>query len=284
MSSDSETEESLSDTLLAFVATNAEWREKMAQKDAATVAFYEQHPALAVLQTWLDGASALHKENLLDHCASGLLRHLAEAWSWAVDVDQISDSYWANCGVAGSSRKEGQLVDTQLQSLLINADSVPNAHRFTAMLLTFMCERNWIPIAAQVPLWHRGNAIYTFIDMILYDIDAKRIVLLEIKTGFDHNYTEPLAEMHAQTDVFVDTHDMRHQQQLCWMLTILRAELPPDTPLVGCVVRVSDADGVREPEWSCAVVEQFFRETYVTRDRAYQRTVPTPTKKKSAKK
>jgi hypothetical protein len=98
------------------------------------------------------------------------------------------------------------------------------------------------------------------------------VLVLEIKTGFDCNYDEPLTENHLEFDVFVDTHRTRHQQQLCWMMVVLREEFgSTGVDVGGCVLCVSDAQGVRDPEWSDESIEAYFKDTYITNDRAYQR-------------
>ncbi len=232
--------------------------------------FFDENPALTSLNEWLDQCEETHRLNAQNATASGLLAHLRETWSWHTGV--VSREFRASLGVPGSCTELGQLIDAQLTALILAAP-VPELHHFTVKLLEFMAKMQWLPVSSQVPLWHRNQTTYTFVDVLAYDTVNKCIVLLEIKTGYDHGYETPIGAPADDDDLFVDSHRTRHQQQLCWMLVVLRAELPPDVPVIGCVLRVSDRAGVREPDWSDAAVSGFFESVYISKDPAYQRVI-----------
>lgn len=235
-----------------------------------------EHPLLARLSRWLVQNEDAHRRNLQDGTASGLLAHLSETWGWTTAHDQVGREFRAALGAAGSSADLGRMVDAELTALLLGVVLQQAPHPYTCMLLEFLRARNWLPIASQVPLWHRSNTIYTFADLLAYDVDKKQLVLIELKTGFDHAYDAPISDLHREIDVFVDTHRMRHQQQLCWMHVVLGTELDVDlSTLRGCIVRVSSAAGVREPDWSDETVHQFFTEVYISSDPAYTTSRPS---------
>jgi hypothetical protein len=229
-----------------------------------------EHSLLARLSGWLVQNEDAHRRNLQDGTACGLLAHLGETWGWTTAHDQVGCEFRAALGATGSSADLGRMVDAELTALLLGVVLQQAPHRYTCMLLEFLRARNWLPIASQVPLWHRSNTIYTFADLLAYDVDKKQLVLIELKTGFDHAYDVPISDLHREIDVFVDTHRTRHQQQLCWMHVVLGIELDIDqAALRGCIVRVSNAAGAREPDWSDETVLQFFTEVYISSDPAY---------------
>lgn len=229
--------------------------------------FFDEHPVLNELFQWLDRAEETHALNMGNGTGSGLMVHLRDAYCWHTGAPTAE--HRATLGKPGSCTNLGQLVDAQITALILGAE-VADLHRYTVRLLEF-CERmQWLPIASQVPLWHKSLTTYTFVDMLVYDVANRCLVLIELKTGYDHGYDVPLAGAAFEGDLFVDSHRTRHQQQLCWMLTVLRAELPNDVPLLGCVVRVSDEVGVREPDWSEPALADYFERVYIRDDPAYR--------------
>jgi hypothetical protein len=229
-----------------------------------------EHPVLAQLSRWLVQNEDAHRLNLQDGTASGLLAHLSETWGWTTTCGDIGREFRAALGAPGSSVDLGRMVDAELTALLLGVVLQQAPHPYTCMLLEFLRARRWLPLASQVPLWHRSNTIYTFADLLAYDIDKKQLVLIELKTGFDHAYDAPISDLHREIDVFVDTHRTRHQQQLCWMHVVLAHELGIDeSALCSCIVRVSSAAGAREPDWSDETVRQFFADVYINSDPAY---------------
>lgn len=245
-----------------------------------------EHPLLVPLARWLRQAETAHAANLQDGTASGLLAHLSDTWSWTTNRLAFGTEFRATLGqISGSSVEIGQTVDAELGALTLGA-KLTETHVYTCLLLRFLRERNWLPLTTQVPLWHRSNAIYTFIDLLAYDPAAKQLVLVELKTGFDYGYDTPLCDLHRECDVFVDTPRLRHQQQLCWMQVVLQAELAPifasladTTPLRACIVRVSNAAGAREPDWSEQSICDYFTHMYITNDPAYTTTAPANEKR-----
>jgi len=254
--------------LIDFVRQSETLQNRIATGEDDITEFMQEHCALAHLYHWLNGCEERHTTNLQDSTASGLLPHLQDAWAW--NTGRVGTEFRASLGVPGSCRELGQLVDAQITALLCGAD-IPEWHDYTTSVLQYMCDHHWIPVAAQSPLWHRSNTIYTFIDLLAYDIINKRIVLIELKTGFDHAYDTPIADGLCEGDVFVDTHHMRHQQQLCWMLNVLAADLPPETSIVGCILRVSAAEGVRPADWADASITAYFHQTYIVEEPAYNK-------------
>lgn len=236
----------------------------------------KRHPLLVQLAHWLSLREDIHRLNLQDGTGSGLLAHLSDAWGWATSPFEIGAEFRASRGPAGSSLNIGSAVDAEIGALILSAPLLRPPHQYTCMLLEFLRERNWLPLASQIPLWNRSNTIYTFIDLLAYDIAAQQLILIELKTGFDHAYETPICAEQSDSDVFVDTHRMRHQQQLCWMQAILEADLAPllpasdeSVPVRGCIVRVSAAGGVREPDWSNDEIRTYFTQIYVHDDPAY---------------
>jgi hypothetical protein len=254
--------------LIDFVHQSETLQNRISTGENDIAEFMQEHSALAQLYRWLDGCEERHTTNMQDSTASGLLPHLRDAWAW--NIDRVGAEFRASLGVPGSCRELGQLIDAQITALLAGVE-LPQWHDFTKMVVQFMCDRHWMPVAAQSPLWHRSNSVYTFIDVLAYDVVNKCIVLIELKTGFDHAYDTPIADTHREMDVFVDTHHMRHQQQLCWMLNVLAADLPPETALVACILRVSAVEGVRAPDWADAGIAAYFRQTYIDADSAYNK-------------
>lgn len=260
------------DELFAFAESGGQLLAQVEADDECA----REHPLLVHLTRWLVQSEAVHRVNLQDGTASGLLAHLSEAWCWTTDRSGMCNEFRAALGTPGSSIDLGRLVDAEVAALILGASLAQPPHAYTRMLLAFLRERNWLPLATQVPLWHRSNTIYTFVDLLVYDAAQKQLVLVELKTGFDHAYDTPISNAEREMDVFVDSHHMRHQQQLCWMQVVLEAEfaslLPKEQqqqPLRGCIVRVSNAVGVREPDWSDDAVRDYFSQIYIRNDAAY---------------
>lgn len=259
-----------SDSEIAELCTFATSGSQLLVRVDSDAEYARENPLLEQLSNWLVQSERAHRCNLQDGTGSGLLSHLSETWGWTTTHDEIGQEFRAARGAPGSSANLGRMVDAELTALLLGVELQQAPHQYTCMLLQFLRAHNLLPLASQVPLWHRSNTIYTFIDLLAYDVDNKQLVLVELKTGFDHAYDTPISNLHREIDVFVDTHRMRHQQQLCWMQTILEAELGLDRSVLrGCIVRVSAAGGVREPDWSDEAVHQFFKDVYINRDLAY---------------
>lgn len=256
--------------LSAFATSGAELLARVEVSDE----YAREHPLLVRLGRWLAQSEEMHRLNLQDGTASGLLAHLRDTWGWTATRNEVGAEFRAALGAPGSTADLGRMVDAEVAALLAGASLLQSPHPYTCMLLELLRARNWLPLATQVPLWHRSNTIYTFADLLAYDATNKHLVLIELKTGFDHAYDTPVSNLHREIDVFVDTHRMRHQQQLCWMHVVLAAELglsqtaePP--PLLGCIVRVSSVAGAREPDWCNEAVRQLFAQLYICDDPAY---------------
>ena len=252
---------------------------EFATRGAALVALAESsvesaaaHPLLLDAMRWINESEAMHQVNMQDGTGGGLLEHLRLAWHWATTGAEFGSAYRASRGTPGSSTELGQMVDAEMTALIVGSKLVQPAHAYTVRLLEFLQQRNWVPLATQVPLWHRSNTIYTFVDLMAYDVVGKRLLLLELKTGFDHGYDTPIRNSDISTDdVFVDSLHTRHQQQLCWMHVVLEHELKSSSggKLASCILRVSEQAGVREPDWSNSELLAFFKYTYIETDAAY---------------
>ena len=149
-----------------------------------------------------------------------------------------------------SSIKIGRLVDEQLEQLS-QCKPVADVHPYAKWFIQYLYTRSWVMCGAQVPLWDDSDTagVSTRADAIVYDLAQRRFLLLELKTGYDNDYTRLLHEREPG-DRFDDSYYWCHQHQLGWMLHKLLPRLisaDSNTPPTGVVLRISDAVGVRQP-------------------------------------
>lgn len=126
----------------------------------------------------------------------------------------------------GSAR--GMAVDRELADL-INKGEVPRnepLHRYTQKTLLCLKEANLKPFWAQVPIGDRELKLATALDMLCIDTNSGGIVNVQLKTGYDLNYTKAngnfvvsLGSLHEDCkceaiERMPDSHESRNLLQL----------------------------------------------------------------------
>ena len=233
---------------------------------SASDAFFAKHPALDAFRKWMRSVDAQDAIKSRDRTASGLLNHLAELQQWPVTREEIEEATAQKLhkkGRARSNRENGCRVDDELVKLARGRKlKASAAYRYTKWVVTYLAQRGWIACGAQVPLWISNNTVRTWADLIVYDTREKRIILIELKTGYDNYYDRELSRYNPGTMLVRDTARTRHQFQLGWMANRLRQELPESVRIDACVLRVSSDEGVRAPEWLIDEIKVYYEVVY----------------------
>lgn len=102
-----------------------------------------------------------------------------------------------------------------------------------------VCERQgWTPVASELPLWNEDWRVATAIDLLCVDVRRSRLVLVELKNGFEGEEYGPHAtdaRMRAPLDDLRDCPMHRHQLQLLAMRLMLSERYGVDVD-ESCVV------------------------------------------------
>ena len=192
---------------------------------------------------------------------NGLINHILVTQNWFETDDDVPESDEH----ARSSIDTGKQVDAELAALHAGV-AHDYVDRYTTWLVIYFCQRQWLPLAFQTPIWATdGGSVRTSADIIVYDLVRRRFALVELKTGYDNNYD---AALRARTDLdyFEKTRRTMCHLQLGWMYFELDRAAHP-WPLDAYVLRVSTKHGVRQPEPLQHEVADFYRHLYAAAGR-----------------
>jgi hypothetical protein len=202
-------------------------------------------PALALWRRWYE--QTVQRDETLFLASgeqSGAIKAIEKLLDWTPGAELDFGSAGA-VGRARSSRSTGCLVDDELSALLADDDETDEyLHRYTKWVATNLTQRGWLPLACQVPLW--SEHVRTWADMIAFDLKRARFVLIELKTGYDHNYRVVREPFAPERHILERTHYNEHQMQLGWMHFVMHETGHPQ-PLDSYVLRVSSKNGVAVP-------------------------------------
>ena len=148
--------------------------------------------------------------------------------------------------LAYSSLDIGRRVDAEIVALANDEHMLPvPVHDYTRWFVQYCYHRRWLVCGTQVPLWQ--NRTRTQADVICWDLDREVFVLIELKTGYDNDYEQPMRRA-LVGEPFEDSHYWRHQLQLGWMYHQLQHALCVNNIAPEAyVLRISAHSGVREP-------------------------------------
>lgn len=133
-----------------------------------------------------------------------------------------------------SSKELGSRIDKELRQWTESSDLQQVSgkwHQWTRWLLGYFARRRWVPLLAQPLLLHRQQHWHTYADLIMLDLTCNKLLLVEMKTGF-----EPLSKEQRR----------RHELQLA--LTQRCSATCYDEPFDCCfLLYVGSRGGVRRP-------------------------------------
>lgn len=186
-----------------------------------------------------DRANSLARGN-----TGGLRDHIKIVHGW--QDDRKDNNRKRKHGTPASSTDIGSRVDKQLEHLF-SGGQVADMHLYTRWVITYLAHRQWLPLECQLRLWPRDNqSFHTAVDMIAFDLTRQCFILIELKTGYAHNYNVVVRKATA-TEVFGKTDRNLCHLQAGWMFfEMVRSGCPQ--PLEAYVLRVNNIDGVRKPE------------------------------------
>lgn len=233
---------------------------------------FEEHPVLERYENLAKFLRHQHEQKKRDGADSGLIAHIGKLMDWPVRRDEWGRYLWNQTKQKGerprSNQDLGVRADEEIRKI-IRGDRVlaRDTHRYTKWFLMYMYERGWLPCDSQLPIWPPGEdtTVSTWADVLCYDINEKRFVLIELKTGYAFRYREALTLVDGRMD---DSPYNRHQMQLGWMhyqLDRILKDISPN-PLQSFVIRVNSADGVPEPFPLDEIVRKYFFDVYDTLD------------------
>lgn len=202
-----------------------------------------------------------------------LLEYLKELQSWTLSTESVESV--KQCVTPGtqtqpefikkantSDKETGTLVDRQIAAVAagqLSFDS-PELHTYTRWLIQYLYQRGWLLCGTQMPVWNDSviSPITTRADMICYDTENRRFVLIELKTGYDYNY-EWQRRKQEDGELKPDSYMFRHQYQLGWMHRQLAERLQTKSgKLYSVVLRINKTHGVNEPLKLDVDIESYF--------------------------
>lgn len=204
----------------------------------------EEHDCEPLLKRCRDAAIEAVKDT---RSWSGLLPALQRAFELAEHPMRTSQKYYRTT----SSIDLGLQVEDELAAAM--KGSTAPRHRVTQWLIDFCAERKWRLIAAQVPLIDPVSRVRTRMDFLAHDEVKHKLVVIELKTGYDSGYRARLANkrprlLHINMP---DSHETRHVLQLAWMDWVLEKCVGvARDQFYSCIVRVANDPriGVRAPK------------------------------------
>ena len=224
-------------------------RKFMAQWLRSRNKMLRKHPLLRKWQKWYDKLIAADTVNYRQHGhCEGAHAAIERMMNWRAQDTSVLEFTKTPC----SSMQTGSRVDDEITQLSANnAAYASKLHKFTKWLATSFTQRQWMPLACQVPLWFRrseqAKPVRTWADLIAFDLVNERYVLVEIKTGYAENYdlerSDPF-DIHSQ--YCARTARNEHQMQLGLMHFAIR-QTGFQMPLFSVVVCVNNQECVREP-------------------------------------
>lgn len=186
---------------------------------------------------------------------------------------EVDRRYWAKgprratlvpCRGAGGA-SHGSTVHRQVELLIrmmtsdtYNAELVCDFDPCVFRLLNACLAEGWLPVESEFKLWDGLLGIGSAIDLVCIDVDRHRIVLVELKNGYDDARYAAIDERDRMCAPFADipaSPYFRHTfQVLLYKLMLVRNyELPADL-LVPVVVQVSARSGTSNvyplPAWA----------------------------------
>lgn len=55
----------------------------------------------------------------------------------------------------------------------------------TLRVLNLLASKRWVPVSAELPIYDEESRVATAIDILVFDINKKEIIMLELKTGYE---------------------------------------------------------------------------------------------------
>jgi hypothetical protein len=158
--------------------------------------------------------------------------------------------------------RKGTAVDNELRgaALVINAQGLTvsqylaftkrapgkphrvTLHPHTRRILQGLVAYGWHLVACQLPVSSGGTRIATLVDMLCFDTTTKRMVVVEVKTGFRNYYHRGNAAMKAPFQAKSNAPYSQHQLQLALTkFLFMRTFRYADVHVDAAVLRVDEA-------------------------------------------
>ena len=243
----------------------------MEPDELAAHALIVEHPALGRYFSLAAELRAEDVRNAANASFSGVHRHLGRLFNWPVTEEEWETAFEERRvlpkqphAVRGlSSTHTGQRADGEVLRVISGEDVlVKDMHKLTKWILMYMFERRWLPLDGQLPLWSKdGRSVRTWVDISYYNLETRRVGVMELKTGyrFEYEHVRTTGGAHG----FRDSDYNRHQLQLGWMHACL---LPRATAvqieLEAVLVRINGNDGILEPLALSEEALAFFANVY----------------------
>jgi hypothetical protein len=123
------------------------------------------------------------------------------------------DAKFANqkstCGSFG--KEHGDRVHSEIEIFIKRPKDVPfesvlpDPDPCTLRLIKYLVDKKWVPILSEFPIWNEDMKVATKVDLIVYEATTGRLILLELKTGYeweeygpkksDNKFFPPLTEV-----------------------------------------------------------------------------------------
>jgi hypothetical protein len=133
--------------------------------------------------------------------------------------------------------------------------SVPIPDPCTIRIITMCARKGWYPLVAEQMIWDEDMRVATAIDMIVTDVTTGKLILLELKTGYegeeygphpsDGKFPEPLNDI-TNCPMF------RHMLQVTSMLSILYRKYKvtiDDAYIVRAMSKERRVECISMPKW-----------------------------------
>ncbi len=151
------------------------------------------------------------------------------------DLGRLTDEQM-NKAVTALRERKGVTMDT-----LIGPRNELNLNRRTLLILKKLHSYGWIPIKCQLIVSSRRSKRASAVDVLCWSPAEKLWALVEVKSGFEGNYTGGRHAMKEPFGEYTDSAYHQHQLQLmCTILLFCATYGVPRTSVTGVVMRVDD--------------------------------------------
>lgn len=93
----------------------------------------------------------------------------------------------------------------------------------TIRVLNVFISKRWLPVASELAIYDEESKVATAIDVVVFDIVKKELIIIELKTGYENEEYGDLEEDDRMDLINVKNSPRnRHMLQLLWMCLILK--------------------------------------------------------------
>ena len=107
---------------------------------------------------------------------------------------------------------------TSGKSIKLNSNLDP----CTLRILNLFCIKSWIPFVTEFQIFDESSSVATAIDFCVFDTEKSKIILIELKTGYETQEYGELPEDEYMKHINIKNCPLnRHMLQLLWMQLVL---------------------------------------------------------------